>query len=236
MNVDNSFLFQDAIDFINTCYAFTHKDGRISTPFSSKIFIVLLIFVYIAVFYALKYLNTKYRYLDFSETIFLAVPIMIVLGILLNYCITTNKVIDYKNNLIYCELLIFNILICRYGYINGDDIAAVGNNVSLFQAKGGIRYTYYTSILLKDGTLNNFFDFGSFYSAAYNLAIVLANYFHKPLTVAGKEQQLTVSPGLRLSTLSINLKETENEYIIKSVVWVIIITVLALVLLMIKYD
>ena len=174
--------------------------------------------------------------MDFAETSFVVVPIMIVLGFILKICIITNKVIDYKNNLIYCELLIFNILICRYGYVNVDDIVAVGNNVSFFHAKGSMRYTYYTSILLKDGTLNNFFDFGSYYSAAYNLAIVLANYFHKPLTVAGKNQQLTVSPELRLSALNSNLSEAENEYIIKSVVWVILITVLSLVLLLIRYD
>ena len=43
MNFDNSFQFQDAIEFINTCYYFTHKDGRISTPFNSKIFVVWFI-------------------------------------------------------------------------------------------------------------------------------------------------------------------------------------------------
>jgi hypothetical protein len=141
---------------------------------------------------------------------------VIFLGLLLNFSIITNKVIDYKNNAIYCELLIFNILICRYGYINGDDIAAVGNNVTFFHSKSGFTFNYYTSFLLKDGTLDDSFYFGNRYTASYNLAIVLANYFHKPLTLIKQNQQLTVVPGLRLSTITINLYKIENEYEIKS--------------------
>ena len=216
MIFNNSFQFQDAIEYINSCTDFTHKDGRISTPFGSKIFFVLAILVYIAVFYALTYFNTKYKYFDYSECCVLAAPIVIFLGLLLNFTIITNKVIDYKNNAIYCELLIFNILIFRYGYINGDDIAAVGNNVAFFHSKSGFTFNYYTSFLLKDGTLDDSFYFGNRYTASYNLAIVLANYFHKPLTLIKKNQQLTVVPGLRLSTITLNLYKIENEYEKKS--------------------
>ncbi len=237
MIFDSNFQFQDALGYINTCCDFTHKDGRISTPFFSKIFFVLLILIYIAVVYGLIYYYRKYKYFGISDAVILVTSIMLVLGVLLNFCIITNKVIDYKNNLIYCELLIFNFLICRYGNINGVDIAAVGNNMTLHHVKRGIRYTYYTSILLNDGTLKDFFDFGSRYSAAYNLAIVLANFFHKPLTVAGKEQQLTVSAGVRgyrLSASRLNLIEFEYNYQIKTVITLFIIITVTLLLCIIK--
>ena len=132
MYFDNSFQFREAIGFINSCCDFTHKDGRISTPFNSAVFVVSLILIYFSVGYALTYYKTINGHLRVAEAGFYAIPISIILGFLLNLCIKTNKVIDYKNNLIYCELLIFNKLICCYSYIKGDDIAAVGNNMLIF--------------------------------------------------------------------------------------------------------
>lgn len=230
MDFNSNFQNQDAVDFINTSCDFTHKDGRISTPFGSKVFIVLLIVIYIAIGYALTYFKTIDKHLNLSEAGFYAIPIAIVIGVLLNLCIKTNKVIDYKNNLIYCELLIFNFSICRYSCIDGNEISAVGNNTLLYHTKRGVTYSYYTSFLLKDGTLNDFFDFGSHYSAAYNLAIVLAYYFHKPLTLTRKDQQLTPSAGSRLSTLTINPNKIQQEEIFKTVVWTVIIIVITFVL------
>ena len=80
--LNNSFQFQEAIEYINSCSDFTHKDGRISTPFFSQLFFVLAISVYVAVFYGLTYFNTKYKYFDYSECCVLAAPIVIFLGLL----------------------------------------------------------------------------------------------------------------------------------------------------------
>ena len=222
---NDNYQFQYAMEFIDSCCDFSHKDGRITTPFFSKISFVLFFLLTILGIWALNFFNAKYRYFDYSDNAILILPIMLGVGLLIGICIKTNKVIDYKSKTIYCELLIFNILICRYNYINGNDIAAVGNNVGVYHVKRGIRYIYYTSLLLKDGTLNDFFEFGDHYSAAYSLAVVLANYYRKPLTITKKNQQLSISSGLRLSTITLNIYEIENQYQIRTAIFVLVVNI-----------
>ena len=226
--------FNNALSYVKTSSKFVVEEGRISCHYVSGLAVFLLLLLSLAVLAVLVYYNRKYKYIDINESLIL-LPIMYAFGSLLIAIVQTNKVIDYKDNSIYCELLIFNSFILRYHVIKGENIVEVANNTKpIHSKKNGFHYIYFTSFLLKDGTINNFFELNENYKTAYNLVIVAAKYLNKPFLITGNSQQLTVSSGergLRLSTIQLNIEEFEYNHQIKAVLMMAIIIFVMVLLL-----
>ncbi len=159
------------------------------------------------------------------------------LVLLANYYITTYKVIDFKNRLIYDLNQVFNIR-RRKNIISFDEIMQVGNNVVPQIKNPGDRYglyeglpveehtdtqcyhKYYLSFLLNNNKVVNFYSFGfseDDYIDSMKTAENISYFLNKDLAYCNSEKTLYLEAG-RLEEKSISIfdvyqedKEIENK-------------------------